>query len=368
MAEKDKQLVSQSEYLQMIIYAMRKQRQERVDQIQNPTMCYRSEFRFLLPEEIELFRKYPTAQKYMKAFENFRAGYSCLYNYGKENVVNESDCRYLENGFRAYAFGYVLENLMINQFSPPENTICLLEQYLALRPNDAFAEYFQLRLIKHIDENTIKKLMDDMVAAEKLAHKLELRTATLSQLEKMVLSDIYTLVGADYTTTDQHKRAVLCFEQAYFHDKKNTTAIYGIAYNLRNTDTRRSETLLRLFLETAPKCDKQYPNVLYNLSMLYLKGEDGMRKAERYFELAQLYEKHRLPFLPKVNLAAKDVLTPAMALRSPGRPELKYCFNPMCSSDEVEDLKACTRCKSVYYCGRDCQKKDWDFHKQACRS
>ena len=90
-----------------------------------------------------------------------------------------------------------------------------------------------------------------------------------------------------------------------------------------------------------------------------------MNKAERYYELAKLYEKHRLPFLPKVDVAAKRMLTTLMVHHQPG---LKFCFNPVCRSNEVEDLKSCTRCKCVYYCGRDCQKKDWDFHKQSCKT
>ena len=148
MAEKDNQLVSQSEDPQRIVSAI----QRRVDEIQNPSMCYKTEFQFQLPGEIASFPKSPTAQKYMNAFEHFRAGYSCLREYGKDKVVNERDCAYLESGFQAYAFGCLLENLMIVQFPPPENTISLLTQYLKLRSNDLFAEYLKFRLLKVKDE------------------------------------------------------------------------------------------------------------------------------------------------------------------------------------------------------------------------
>ena len=29
-------------------------------------------------------------------------------------------------------------------------------------------------------------------------------------------------------------------------------------------------------------------------------------------------------------------------------------------------LKKCKRCRTVFYCGRDCQKQDWKYHKNSC--
>lgn len=47
---------------------------------------------------------------------------------------------------------------------------------------------------------------------------------------------------------------------------------------------------------------------------------------------------------------------------------LKGCV-PHCSSCNraSNGLMLCSRCKSVWYCGVDCQKKDYKYHKVACR-
>lgn len=42
---------------------------------------------------------------------------------------------------------------------------------------------------------------------------------------------------------------------------------------------------------------------------------------------------------------------------------IKDCKN--CGEREKELLK-CSRCKKVYYCGADCQRKNWPTHKLTC--
>lgn len=37
-----------------------------------------------------------------------------------------------------------------------------------------------------------------------------------------------------------------------------------------------------------------------------------------------------------------------------------YCFH------RHEDLKRCTACSVLRYCGRQCQKRDWSVHKMEC--
>lgn len=34
---------------------------------------------------------------------------------------------------------------------------------------------------------------------------------------------------------------------------------------------------------------------------------------------------------------------------------------------EVKGWRACTRCRMIGYCGKNCQKEDWRVHKLVCR-
>jgi len=43
-----------------------------------------------------------------------------------------------------------------------------------------------------------------------------------------------------------------------------------------------------------------------------------------------------------------------------GRPCCRYCFKPSAS------LQQCVGCRSAGYCGRDCQRADWSYHKGEC--
>lgn len=50
----------------------------------------------------------------------------------------------------------------------------------------------------------------------------------------------------------------------------------------------------------------------------------------------------------------------------------KILFRPKsvcayCGLVDIEKLQQCGRCKQTFYCGSDCQKKDWPDHKRDCK-
>ena len=40
----------------------------------------------------------------------------------------------------------------------------------------------------------------------------------------------------------------------------------------------------------------------------------------------------------------------------------RYCR----ACGKKDDVKKCSKCKKVSYCGKECQKKDWKDHKRSC--
>lgn len=65
----------------------------------------------------------------------------------------------------------------------------------------------------------------------------------------------------------------------------------------------------------------------------------------------------------KLNDCLKSFLDPAF----PRSVETyKKCF--WCQETDVRELTRCGRCKNAYYCGRNCQKQHWLWHKSVCKA
>jgi len=59
----------------------------------------------------------------------------------------------------------------------------------------------------------------------------------------------------------------------------------------------------------------------------------------------------------------------ARQLRRIGSPNNMLCAHSNCELYQVKrsNLLQCGGCKSIYYCGTDCQSKDWKRHKKYCK-
>lgn len=50
--------------------------------------------------------------------------------------------------------------------------------------------------------------------------------------------------------------------------------------------------------------------------------------------------------------------------------KFKVCCNPGCGQTEEalgQKMKKCVACRSVRYCGRECQTQHWRAHKKFCK-
>jgi len=67
----------------------------------------------------------------------------------------------------------------------------------------------------------------------------------------------------------------------------------------------------------------------------------------------------------------KGDLLKARASRMSGGPNSICCGNYTCpamSSFTLSTLSHCSKCKSVFYCSKNCQKSDWKRHKKFCQN
>jgi radical SAM protein with 4Fe4S-binding SPASM domain len=58
---------------------------------------------------------------------------------------------------------------------------------------------------------------------------------------------------------------------------------------------------------------------------------------------------------------------PQHMLSNQKQVKLQVCANRQLEERALRQHKACTRCKTTYYCGRDCQVNHWKQHKPTCQ-
>lgn len=68
------------------------------------------------------------------------------------------------------------------------------------------------------------------------------------------------------------------------------------------------------------------------------------------------------------NQNSNDLLKSMMGSSSPQFSESKIKIIKKCDiCNSEKNLKLCSRCKTIYYCSQECQKKGWEKHKLQCK-
>ena len=70
------------------------------------------------------------------------------------------------------------------------------------------------------------------------------------------------------------------------------------------------------------------------------------------------------PVVQLVLAAMWEARLPEMILKEKGKGKCAQCG--ISGGAEFKSYR-CSRCKSVFYCGRQCQKRHWQTHKATCR-
>ncbi|KJA23791.1 hypothetical protein HYPSUDRAFT_39638 [Hypholoma sublateritium FD-334 SS-4] len=62
----------------------------------------------------------------------------------------------------------------------------------------------------------------------------------------------------------------------------------------------------------------------------------------------------------------RAIATPTKEIRA-GRSNMSISCSQCTTASERANLQRCGKCKSAWYCSKDCQKKHWPFHKIGCK-
>ena len=352
-------------------------------------------------EMLSQFYWSPTARIYLQAFKLVKQGFEILV---KSNFADE-------RGISLIARGYLTENSILQgfpyiQLSLP-NVFHLCEKSMENNPTFfealvvAFAfHFYELKLSKetHITDERkvmcITNVIDFIQKAEPNSPPAE-DAFRFDQRYSSWLHVLYDHLASLYVICDNYEAAAEAFENSlkccptYFPSKRGLgyclLALYSARVNPEKKDSVASaekrkpfqseeqiaeereiskyrswstEELgdvarerLEEFLAEAPSCWKTYPNVCYYLAKLALVTSD-MKELKRYYERGQDAEEKRLPFLNRVDIPLKDLLSPIYQLFA-DLPERARCGNKACTKKVKEsELKSCAGCRTKKYCSK----------------
>ena len=352
-------------------------------------------------EMLSKFHWSPTARIYLQAFRLVNQGFEILF---KSNFADE-------RGISLIARGYLTENSILQAFpyihlSLPD-VFHLCEKSMQNNPSFfealvvAFAFHFYelLKLSKETHITDQKKVMcitnviDFIQKAEPNSLPAE-DAFRFDQSYSSWLHVLYDHLASLYIIYDNYEAAAEAFENSlkccptYFPSKRGLGYCLLVLYTARvNPEKRDSVTSekykpfqseeqiaeeqeiskyrswtteelgdaarerLEEFLVEAPSCWKTYPNVCYYLAELALVKSD-MKELKRYYELGQDAEEKRLPFLSRVDIPHKDLLSPIYQLLA-DLPERARCGNKACTKKFKEtELKSCAGCRTKKYCSK----------------
>ncbi|EMD42102.1 hypothetical protein CERSUDRAFT_79709, partial [Gelatoporia subvermispora B] len=102
------------------------------------------------------------------------------------------------------------------------------------------------------------------------------------------------------------------------------------------------------------------------------EAEDNLRKAITFREaFNQVYETAcSKESLAQVYEMRGDLAQAKEFRKQWGGKEIMVCSYSDCLRTKVipfTGLRACSRCKSIYYCSPECQRGDWQRHKRYCK-
>jgi hypothetical protein len=150
------------------------------------------------------------------------------------------------------------------------------------------------------------------------------------------------------------------FWEAIFFEMNQNFCLSALSFSIKMSHTKKFtqdfvEKYVNRITEILPACSNESSiKTLQLISQTILESEQGN------FFLKLVSE---LPAGQKSKIIADDPQTNAFLI--PHRV-LVRCAKCDMKEKSLKEFKKCTRCNSVYYCSKTCQKSDWPRHKSIC--
>jgi serine/threonine protein phosphatase PrpC len=146
--------------------------------------------------------------------------------------------------------------------------------------------------------------------------------------------------------------------QVVVASKDNMTAMIVLFEDGTSYQTEKDELILGPYQrDDKPDFKKSYEDNLLRLGVTLEQALDALSKGG----VLHVDTRHKIDV---------DTFMSKNAGGDPASNELKKCSNPTCNNIEtaVGEFKTCGKCKSVFYCSRECQAKHWKAgHKIECK-
>lgn len=177
----------------------------------------------------------------------------------------------------------------------------------------------------------------------------------LDECRQVLDMELEVLIRYHRSSQGTSKEQVHCCDLLYFKYR-------NIRYNLL-FQTKKYDGCVALFRDLA-EYELKY-NVSYEDQCFLFMIEQVLKRKATASSLKKLTDKDVM----KMVVAPVELLGPGFISEAEDakRVALNLCGNCGLSESALGQFKRCQQCRSVFYCGRECQKLDWKIHKVNCK-
>lgn len=162
--------------------------------------------------------------------------------------------------------------------------------------------------------------------------------------------------------------------KSFFPRKRDKKALNAITASLKRTDPQTKQKKTKLDKATSEAIDKSIQKIGERQKELLIAMEKRKENLENFKKTEQTEDpKTAEQELNKINAAvgklSTEYITSQKVFSRRVVMQCKCCLKTQLEIKEANPnstMQKCSRCRSVIYCSKECQAKDWNNHKKVC--